>query len=117
MTLTIKICCDSAAFEDTNAEVKRILFDLCSRMDMDMSSRFTGGHPINLHDAEGNWCGNARVEVGEALYEDLNISHNNGYDEPRCPSCGRQPWGSFCADGCVEHDMHEHNRRETEAQR
>lgn len=60
MQLTIKLTLDNAAFkEGQTEEVCRILTDLCTRLPDPL--RDTNGD-LNLHDANGNHVGTARVE-------------------------------------------------------
>jgi hypothetical protein len=60
MTLRIEIELDNSAFEEGGTdEVARILADLATRLPDPL--RDTRGD-LTLHDANGNWCGKARIE-------------------------------------------------------
>jgi hypothetical protein len=58
MKLIIEMDLDSAAFDDQVEEVRRILEELCERIPDPLD--VTDG-PINLYDANGNRCGDARI--------------------------------------------------------
>jgi len=61
MTLTIKINCDNAAFDDNEAgEIARILRDLANRID---GYGAVGGMDRILHDINGNRCGTAKMPL------------------------------------------------------
>lgn len=59
LVLTIKMELDNAAFaDDGTAEVERILGDVASRLPEPLDET---GQDLSLHDANGNWCGFARI--------------------------------------------------------
>ena len=63
MTLVIKIDLGNAAFEDDGpGEVARILADLATRLP-DLLDQ--AGGKLSLHDANGNYCGEASMTAAE----------------------------------------------------
>lgn len=63
MKLTITIDCNNAAFEDENLgpEIAHILTELAERYDGPLGVFEIGTAPWNLHDANGNHCGEAVI--------------------------------------------------------
>jgi hypothetical protein len=60
MRLTITMDLDNSSFEDGGTEeIRRILSDLCERLPEPLKP--TSGD-YTLHDANGNWCGSARID-------------------------------------------------------
>lgn len=60
MKLTITLEIDNAAFVDGGTEeVRRILDKLCDRLPEPLTETDSA---LNLHDANGNWVGEARID-------------------------------------------------------